>query len=101
MARRIFYLDEDTWLISVVDAYDTRGELWRVSEHLPELLYEFPTCVSNSSVFYDLVAGRYVITPAFNEEKEPVYEDINTEARTIADGKGLFMPDDLRRMGKR
>jgi hypothetical protein len=101
MARRIFYLDEDTWLISVVDAYDTRGELWRVSEHLPQLLYEFPTCVANSSIFYDLVAGRYVITPAFNEEKEPVYEDINTEARTIADGKGLFMPDDLRRMGKR
>jgi hypothetical protein len=101
MARRIFYLDEDTWLISVVDAYDTRGELWRVSEHLPQLLYEFPTCVANSSVFYDLVAGRYVVTPAFNEEKEPVYEDINTEARTIADGRGLFMPDDLRRMGKR
>jgi len=101
IARRVFYLDEDSWLISVVDGYDTRGDLWRVSEHLPELLYEFPSCVSNSSVFYDLVAGRYVVTPAFNEEAEPIYEDINTEVRTIADDKGLFKPDDLRRMGKR
>jgi len=101
IARRVFYLDEDSWLISVVDGYDTRGDLWRVSEHLPQLLYEFPTCVSNSSVFYDLVAGRYIVTPTFNEEKEPVYEHLETEHRTIADDKGLFKPDDLRRMGKR
>jgi len=62
---------------------------------------EFPTAVSNSSVCYDLVADRYVLTPAFNAEKEPVYEHLGTEARTIADDKGLFTPDDLRRMGKR
>ena len=33
IARRVFYLDEDSWLIVVVDGYDTRGNLWRVSEH--------------------------------------------------------------------
>jgi hypothetical protein len=100
-AKRVFYLDEDTWLISAVDGYDTRGDLWRVSEHLPQVLFEVPTCVSNGGIYYDLVAGRYVVTPAFNEEKEPIYEDINTENRTIADDRGLFKPDDLRRMGKR
>ena len=101
IARRVFYLDEDSWLFVAVDGYDTRGDLWRVSEHLPQLLYEFPTCVNNGSVYYDLVAGRYVVTPAFNEEKEAVYEHLGTEDRTIADDKGLFKPDDLRRMGKR
>ena len=95
------YLDEDAWTIVVVDGYDTRGNLWRVSEHTPQLLYEIPSCVANGSIFYDLVAGRYVITPAFNEEKEPLYEHLGTEARKVADDKGLFRPDDLRRMGKR
>ena len=36
-------------------------------------IYEIPSCVSNGSIFYDLVAGRYVISPAFNEEKEADY----------------------------
>jgi hypothetical protein len=101
MARRVFYLDEDSWLFLVVDAYDTRGSLWRVSEHLPQLLYEVPTCVNNGGVYYDLVAGRYMINPAFNEEKEPRYEYLGSGVREIGDDKGLFKPDDLRRMGRR
>jgi len=97
MARRIFYLDEDSWLMLVVDGYDARGNMWRVSEHTPQVLYDVPSCVANSSIFYDLVAGRYAITPAFNEEGEPDY---------LAGRKGLitdkgFTPDDLRRMGRR
>ena len=101
IARRVFYIDEDHWFVAVVDGYDTRENLWRVSEHLPQVLFEVPSCIANGSVFYDLVAGRYVITPAFNEEKEPLYEHLGTEARTVVDDKGLFKPDDLRRMGKR
>jgi hypothetical protein len=100
-ARRVFYIDEDNWFIAVVDGYDTRENLWRVSEHLPQVLFEVPSCITNGSFFYDLVAGRYVITPVFNEEKEPIYEHVGTENRTILDDKGLFKPDDLRRMGKR
>ncbi len=103
IARRVFYVDEDSWLIAVVDGYDTRGNLWRVSEHLPGLLFEVPSCIANGSFFYDLVAGRYVITPAINEEEEGIYEHLGmpAEERTIADDRGLFKPDDLRRMGKR
>ena len=101
IARRVFYIDEDHWFISVVDGYDTRENLWRVSEHLPQVLFEVPSCITNGSFFYDLVAGRYMITPAFNEEKEPLYEHIGSEVRTVGDDAGLFSPDDLRRMGKR
>ena len=100
-ARRVFYLDEDNWFLAAVDGYDTRGDLWRVSEHLPQVLFEVPTCVNNGGLYYDLVAGRYVITPAFNEEKEAIYEHLGIENRAIADDKGLFKPDDLRRMGRR
>jgi hypothetical protein len=98
IARRVFYLDEDSWLIVVVDGYDTKGNLWRVSEHLPQLLYEIPSCVSNAGIYYDLVAGRYVITPAFNEEEEADY--LAGHSGEIDDDYG-FTPDDLRRMGRR
>ncbi len=95
--RRVFYLDEDSWLIVAVDGYDARGQLWRVQESLPQVLYEIPSCVSNGTIFYDLVAGRYVVTPAFNEEKEADY--LAGHAGRITDDG--FAPDDLRRMGKR
>jgi hypothetical protein len=99
IARRVFYMDEDSWIPVVVDGYDTRGELWRVSEHLPQLLYEIPSCFNNGGLYYDLVAGRYVISPALNEEEEADYRA--GHAGKIGDDKGLFKPDDLRRMGRR
>jgi hypothetical protein len=97
MPKRIFYIDEDAWLPVIVDGYDSRGSMWRVSEHLPQVLYELPSCVANSSIYYDLVAGRYLVSPAFNEAPEADY---------LAGRKGLitnegFTPDDLRRLGRR
>lgn len=97
LARRRFYIDEDSWLIVVVDAYDTRGNLWKVQEHVPQLVYEIPSCVSNGGIYYDLVAGRYVVTPAFNEEEEADYRAGHTGG---VDDEG-FAPDDLRRLGRR
>jgi hypothetical protein len=97
LARRVFYVDEDSWLIVVVDGYDTRGELWRIQESLPQVLYEIPSCVSNSTVFYDMVAGRYVVSPALNEEDEADY--LAGHTGRVSDTE--FSPDDLRRLGRR
>jgi hypothetical protein len=97
MARRVFYLDEDAWFVVAVDAYDTRGSLWRVQETLPEVLYEIPSCVNNGTIYYDLVAGRYVISPAFNEEREADY----LAGHTGKVGDQGFSPDDMRRAGRR
>jgi hypothetical protein len=97
MPERVFYLDEDSWLIVLSDNYDRRGRIWRVTEHLPELLYEIPSCISNTSFYYDLVAGRYVITPLFNEEEESDY--LAGHTGKVKD-KG-FDPDDVRRLGRR
>ena len=54
--------------------------------------------MSNGGVYYDLVAGRYLITPAFNEEEEADY--LAGHTGEIGDYYG-FTPDDLRRMGRR
>jgi hypothetical protein len=97
MPRRVFYLDEDSWLILAADAYDARGELWRVSEHLPQLIYEVPACIATTSVYFDLVAGRYVVSPLDNEEEEADYL-AGREGRMTDSG---FSPDDIRRLGKR
>jgi hypothetical protein len=64
---------------------------------MPQLLYEVPSCVSNGTVFYDLVAGRYVISPAFNEEKEADY--LAGHRGKVTDAG--FDPDDLRKLGRR
>ena len=96
MAKRVFYIDEDSWLIVVVDAYDTRGNLWRVSEHMPRLVYELPSCVSDCGVYYDLVIGRYYVSPIVNEDGGDYLA--GHEGRVKDKG---FKPDDLRRMGRR
>ncbi|MBW2232685.1 MAG: DUF1329 domain-containing protein [Deltaproteobacteria bacterium] len=97
MPRRVFYIDEDSWLIVVVDAYDRRGSLWRVQESLPQVIYEIPSCVSNGTIYYDLVAGRYVVSPAMNEELEADYLAGHT-GRVSDTG---FAPDDMRKTGRR
>ncbi len=98
MPRRRFYLDEDSWLVLASDNYDARGELWRVTEHLPQLIYEVPACIATTSVYFDLVAGRYVVSPLDNEEEaEPDYL-AGHEGRMSDSG---FAPDDVRRLGKR
>jgi len=97
IARRVFYIDEDSWNFGVIDGYDTRGNLWRVQEIVSQLIYEIPSCVSNGTIYYDLVAGRYVISPAFNEEMEADY--LAGHTGKVADTE--YEPDDLRRLGRR
>jgi hypothetical protein len=97
MPRRIFYLDEDSWIIVATLAYDARGQLWKVTEHMPQVIYEIPACVMSTSVYYDLVAGRYLLSPLANEETESDY--LAGHRGEMSDSG--FTPDDLRRMGTR
>jgi hypothetical protein len=94
MPKRVFYIDEDSWIIAAVDNYDQRGALWRVQEGINQVLYETPSCVSNGQVYYDLAAERYVISPAFNEEREADY----LAGRRGTLGDAGFAPDDLREL---
>ena len=84
-------------MIVVVDAYDRRESLWRVQESLPQVIYEIPSCVSNGTVYYDLVAGRYVVSPAMNEEIEADY--LAGHSGRVSDTG--FAPDDMRKTGRR
>ena len=43
--KRVFYVDEDSWQILVVDQYDNRDQLWRVSEGHAMNFYNVPAVV--------------------------------------------------------
>ncbi len=92
-ARRTFYLDEDSWQISVVDAYDKRGEIWRVSETHVINYYEQPMIWETLLCHYDLQNGRY---QAFGLNNEWEVDEFGVKLSTEQ-----FTPEGLRRLGRR
>lgn len=92
-ARRTFYIDEDSWQILAADQYDSRGQMWRVSEAHCINYYDAQTFWSTLEVHIDLQNGRYLAIGLDNENK--MY-DFSIK-RTAAD----FTPDSLRRDGLR
>ena len=59
MPKRVFYVDEDTWTISVQDLYDSSGKTWRTMEGYLVPEYSLGTCFLAGSTIYDVQAGRY------------------------------------------
>jgi Protein of unknown function (DUF1329) len=92
-ARRTFYFDEDSWQALVVDSYDSRGEIWRVSESYPIQYYEQPLFWDTVHAHYDLQNGRYL---AFGVKDKNDYVRFNVLLNV-----GAFSPDSLRREGVR
>ncbi len=67
-AKRVFYLDEDSWSIAVVDCYDARGQMWKVQEaHLLTIPF-IPTVSGIPELIYDLQSKRYFTTTMTNED---------------------------------
>ena len=68
-AKRDFYIDEDTWQASVIDQYDGRNQLWRVSEAHAQDYYNNQVPWYTLEAIYDLQSGRYLALGLKNEEK--------------------------------
>jgi hypothetical protein len=93
-AKRVFYIDEDSWQVSIVDHYDGRGELWRVAE-AHQFQYrdaQVPWLVAET--LYDLQSGRYLVGSLTNEEGAGF-----DFSRRFSHSD--FTPQAVRRMGKR
>ncbi len=91
--KRVFYVDEDTWMIVVSDKYDNRDELWRVSEQHAINYYDIPMTYPALEVHHDLQSGRYIAMGLRNEEPK-VYEKVKRS-------EGDFTPAGLRGIGTR
>ena len=71
-ARRVLFLDEDTWQAVLVDHYDGRGTLWRVGESFMTPLYDKQIPWLGVEAIYDLINGRYLVSGLTNQEKSQV-----------------------------
>ncbi|MDC8786393.1 DUF1329 domain-containing protein [Roseateles koreensis] len=59
--RKVFYVDEDSWLVLVGEDYDAQGALWKLREASLIPAWELGSaCVSSSFVQYDLAQKRYL-----------------------------------------
>lgn len=92
--KRVFYIDEDSWQILVVDQYDARGNIWRVSEAHCINYYELPMIFDTAISHYDLQNGRYLVIGLNNEES-------TIEQFDVPFSRSDFTPDRLRKAGRR
>lgn len=96
-AKRVFYIDEDSWALLHVDMYDAKGNLWRVQEGSLWAAPDVGACISYEYQMYDLVARRYV-TDNWTAEGEVLDLTAGKEGRVNA---ATFSQDELRRRGER
>ena len=68
-SKRVYYIDEDSWSIALVDAYDTRGELWRTRMMYLFQAYTAPGMFSAGEVQHDFQVRKSLFTGFQNEEK--------------------------------
>jgi hypothetical protein len=90
--KRMFYLDEDSWVIALDDSYDTRKQLWRVNIHPMIQFYDAKLPWHRANIWHDLNNRSYLLAGLDNEVKVPWSFG---EKATWAE----FQPDALRRAG--
>jgi len=92
-AKRTFFIDEDSWGAAVIDQYDARGELWKLSEGHNIQFYDVNTPWMAAETLHDLNSGRYLVTGLSNEEPKFMIWGIKEKRKS-------FTSAALRRMGR-
>ena len=96
-AKRVFFIDEDSWVVLHVDMYDAKGNLWRVQEGSLWAHPGIKACTSFEYVSYDLIARRY-FGDGFTQEGEVLDMTAGLEGRVT---DKMFNSNELRRRGER
>lgn len=95
VAKRVFYIDEDSNLITLADGYDGRGNLWRAYSYPLMQAYDAPLMFQAAYIGHDLNNGTYIVRGLTNERKQPA---------TVWNSKAKmddFTVDAIRRRGTR
>jgi len=66
-SKRMIYVDEDCWCITMVDLYDKRGQLWRFQEGHVLAAYDVPAIGASPELIFDFNSGVYFATALTNE----------------------------------
>ncbi len=71
-SKRTWYIDEDSWTVLHDDAYDSRGQLWRVNDVHTMQFYNVPVPYIQTWSISDLNSGAYITEWMDNEETTPI-----------------------------
>ena len=82
--RRVFYIDEDSWGIHLVDAYDQRDELWGFQEAHSLIAYDKPAQGVAIETVYDLLKNRYLALAMNNEHPETTEKEFDKDYFTTS-----------------
>lgn len=93
-AKRVFFIDEDSWQIAIKDQYDGQGALWRVGEAFAIQYYDNGVPWLTTETVLDLNDGRYLTLGLTNEESTPYKYGMKMRRKDYDTGA-------LRRLGKR
>lgn len=69
LARRTFYVDEDSWAVSAVDGYDERKGLFKFQESHQTFFENSQAVGGLPEIIYDFASGRYFVTALANEDQ--------------------------------
>jgi hypothetical protein len=64
-SKRVFYIDEDSWMAVASDQYDARGQLYRASFAFPSYSYDQQAQFGDTTAFYDFNSGVYALVGLF------------------------------------
>jgi hypothetical protein len=64
--KRRYYLDEDTWLLTLMDGYDPEGKLWRTTQVFPYVVPAIPAVVIKPVTVFDLQKGTMSMVQSLN-----------------------------------
>ncbi len=90
--KRHYYLDEDTWIISIIDKYDKRGNLWRLSYGCGTEYYDFPVFRQTQYWHFDFQVDYYAAFTFYNGYPPASYDPIPDD---------FFSIQNLRKLGRR
>ncbi len=77
--KRVFYVDEDSWNVVLVENYDRNDNLWRFQEGHLLPIYEVNAATCVPVITYDLKDGRYFATRLSGEDAPAQYDQPMTE----------------------
>ena len=95
-AKRVFFIDEDSWIILLKDLYDGRGNLWRTGVGTSWNHYNMPANILLTIIDYDFQKERYALEAFLNYDEKYVI----TNADKGIDKK-YFETEYLRKLGRR
>jgi len=64
-AKRVFFLDEDSWMAVASDQYDAQGKLFRSSFAFPSYSYDVQAPFADTFAIYDFTSGAYNVSGLF------------------------------------